>query len=402
MSVARKWEDFDNWDRQGRGSGRVVAFVAVGALIYVLGVVSGGALFSSRTAPSGTQPSTSANQSSQSTQSNESSQTSLPPNLSGNTVTDVYDKSKPAIVTITAVSDPSSKDGSADIGTGFVIDHNGDIATNNHVVSGQKTVSVTLNDKTYQGRVLGTDPLDDLAVVRVPQLSTVSPLPLGTAKTLNPGQMVIAIGNPFQLTSTVTAGIVSGLNRSMPSSNGRLIGGLVQTDAALNPGNSGGPLLNASGQVVGINTAIESPVEGSVGIGFAIPIDKFQQVMQSLITGKSVQHTYLGISGYDIDPALQQELHLPVAQGVLVAIVTPGSPADRAGLHGDSGTKTNPKGDGDIITGVNGKPISDMADLTSALSNDTVGQKVTLNILRGGTHLNKTVVLGAWPSGKGS
>lgn len=400
--MARKWDDFDKWDRQGRGGTKVVAFVAVGALVYVLGVLSGGVLFGSRTTSSVVQPSSSANNQAQGSAANNSSQTSLSPDLTGNAVENVYAKSKPRIVTITAVSKSSTSKGSADIGTGFLVDHLGDIATNNHVVSGQKTVSVTLNDKTYPGKVLGTDAMDDLAVVRVKQLASISPLPLGTAKNLKPGQMVIAIGNPFELTGSVTAGIVSGLNRSMPSSNGRLIGGLVQTDAALNPGNSGGPLLNSAGQVVGIDTAIESPVEGSVGIGFAIPIDKFRQVMSTLIAGKSVQHTYLGISGYDVDPALQQELNLPATQGVLVAVVSPGSPADRAGLHGDSGTKQKPQGDGDIITGVNGKPISGMADLTSDLSNSTVGEKVTLNILRNGKHINKTVTLAAWPAGKSS
>ncbi len=396
--MARKWQDFDRWDRQGRGSGRAVAYTAVGIIIFALGVVSGGALFHSQsTTPT---PSSNASSTSQNAESSNSSQ-ALPADLTGNTVTDVYNHSKSAIVTITAVTNASSNNGSADIGTGFLVDNQGDLATNNHVVSGQKTVSVTLNNRTYIGKVLGTDPLDDLAVVRVPQLANIAPLPLGTAKTLVPGQMVIAIGNPFQLTQTVTAGIVSGLDRSMPSQSGPLITGLIQTDAALNPGNSGGPLLNAQGQVVGINTAIESPVEGSVGIGFAIPIDRFKQVMPDLIEGKSVQHTYLGISGYDIDPALQQELKLPVSQGALVISVAPGSPAARAGLHGDTGSKSNPKGDGDIITGVNGKPITDMADLTSDLANYTVGQKVTLNVLRAGKHINITVTLGAWPGNSG-
>lgn len=401
--MARKWQDYDRWDRQGRGNGRAAVYTAAGIIIFVLGVVSGGAIFHSRTGSQGPVTgagSTPQNTMPQNTTSNNATQP-LPADLTGNTVTDVYNHSKPSIVTITAVTDASSKNGSADIGTGFLVDNQGDLATNNHVVSGQKIVSVTLNNQTYKGKVLGTDPLDDLAVVRVPQLASVSPLPLGTAKGLTPGQMVIAIGNPFQLTGTVTAGIVSGLNRSMPSASGPLIAGLVQTDAALNPGNSGGPLLNAQGQVVGINTAIESPVEGSVGIGFAIPIDKFKQVMPKLIEGKSIQHTYLGISGYDIDPALQQELKLPVSEGALVVSVSKGSPAARAGLKGDTGSKTNPKGDGDIITGVNGKAISDMADLTSALANYTVGQKVTLNVLRAGAHINVIVTLGAWPGSGG-
>ena len=172
----------------------------------------------------------------------------LPPALSGNTVSQIYQMARPSVVTITAVANSGTSKNSPeeDIGTGFFIDDQGDIATNNHVVNGQTTVSVTLDNHTYTGKVIGTDALDDLAVVRItPPPSGVKPLSLGTAKTLQPGDLVVAIGNPFDLTASVSAGIVSGLNRSVPTDSGRLMSGLVQTDAALNPGNSGGPLLNA-------------------------------------------------------------------------------------------------------------------------------------------------------------
>ena len=272
------------------------------------------------------------------------------------------------MVTITAVANSGTSKNSPeeDIGTGFFIDDQGDIATNNHVVNGQTTVSVTLDNHTYTGKVIGTDALDDLAVVRItPPPSGVKPLSLGTAKTLQPGDLVVAIGNPFDLTASVSAGIVSGLNRSVPTDSGRLMSGLVQTDAALNPGNSGGPLLNARGQVVGINTAIESPVEGSVGIGFAVPIDRLEQVLPKLLSGKPVDHPWLGIIGLDITPAIAQKYHLPVNQGVLVIATSPGGPASKAGLKGDSGSQNNPVGDGDIITAINGQPVADIESLSA-------------------------------------
>ncbi|MCL6637008.1 MAG: trypsin-like peptidase domain-containing protein [Alicyclobacillus sp.] len=317
-----------------------------------------------------------------------------------NPVPQVYQQAVPSVVTITAVSGAGTQNGpEEDIGTGFFIDDQGDIATNEHVVSGQKQVSVELGDKVYTGQVLGTDPMDDLAVVHITPPPGVRPLPLASVKSLQPGDLVIAIGNPFQLTDSVTAGIVSGLNRSMPTDSGRLMSGLIQTDAALNPGNSGGPLLNAQGQVVGINTAIESPVAGSVGIGFAIPVDRLVQLLPSLLHGTAVQHPWLGIQALDISPALQQQYHLPVAKGVLVVATVSGGPAAKAGLHPDSSHgKGMPVGDGDIIIAVDGQSVSDVASLTAAIANDPVGKVVDLTVLRGGQEIHVKVTLAAWPS----
>jgi S1-C subfamily serine protease len=400
--MAKHWEDMDHWDtpRSGRWSRFAPWMVATAAVCFALGLVCG-SMWIPRTVSLDNRESAGAypesNPSIASGQNN-----ALPPALSGNTVSQIYQMARPSVVTITAVanSDTSNKNNPAeDIGTGFFIDDQGDIATNNHVVNGQTTVSISLDNHSYKGKVIGTDALDDLAVVRItPPPSGIKPLSLGTAKTLQPGDLVVAIGNPFELTASVSAGIVSGLNRSMPTDSGRLMSGLVQTDAALNPGNSGGPLLNASGQVVGINTAIESPVEGSVGIGFAVPIDRLEKVLPKLLSGTPVDHPWLGIIGLDITPALVQKYHLPVNQGVLVIGTSPGGPASKAGLRGDSGGQNNPVGDGDIITAVNGQPVADIESLTAYISNQNVGDVVHLSVLRHGRSMDVAATLQAWPS----
>jgi S1-C subfamily serine protease len=269
------------------------------------------------------------------------------------------------------------------------------------VVSGKKQVSVKLGGQTYTGQVVGTDPMDDLAVVRITPPPGVRPLSLGSAKGLQPGEPVVAIGNPFQLTNSVSAGIVSGLNRSMPTESGRLMSGLIQIDAALNPGNSGGPLLDARGQVIGINTAIESPVAGFVGIGFAVPIDRFVALLPNLLQGTAVDHPWLGIRALDIDPAVQQQFKLPVSQGVLVISTVSGGPAAKAGLHADSGGANKPVGDGDIITAIDGHPVADVAELTAIVNQDRVGQTVTLSVLRRGKPISVRVTLAPWPAGGG-
>lgn len=317
---------------------------------------------------------------------------------SANTITQIYDRAKPSIFTITTVTNSKTQGTQEGIGTGFLINNNGDIATNYHVVSGSKTVTVSIGNQNYKGTVIGSDPIDDLAIVHINPIKGMNPLPLGTAKTLQPGQPLIAIGNPFQLTDSVTSGIVSGLNRSMASVSGRLMNGLIQTDAPINPGNSGGPLFNSAGQVVGINTMIESPVKGFVGIGFAIPIDRLERLLPQLLKGQTIQHPWLGISGLTVDPGVQQQYHLPVSQGVLVISTLPSSPAAKAGIHGDSGGTNNPVGDGDIITAVNGKAVGSVSQLTSALNQYSVGTTISLTVLRHGKPLTIKVTLGNWPS----
>ena len=407
--MANRWRGDGGWDepRGPRGS-KWIPWVGVAVVVYGLGIGTGAlvshgsnggtALTGSVPQASGTPSQAIPSSPQQSTGSPGSSNTTLSPALDSSVITRIYRNSLPSIVTITAVSNSQGSSGpSEDIGTGFFINNQGDIATNAHVVNGQKTVTVTIAGKDQKGTVVGADTIDDLAIVHVNPPSGIPPLPIGTAANLQPGDLVIAIGNPFQLTDSVSAGIVSGLNRSMPTQSGRVMSGLVQTDAALNPGNSGGPLLNSLGQVVGINTAIESPVQGSVGIGFAIPIDRLMRLLPNLLRGVAVTHPWLGIEALDLSPALAQQGHLPVSQGVLVMSTVPGGPAAKAGLRGDTGTSTTPKYDGDIITAVDGVPVADVASVTAAISSDPVGSVVHLTVLRHGQQVTVNVTLAPWP-----
>lgn len=395
--MARWRHSFDDWDspspRQRRGRGRSGTAVA-GVVLFVVGMLAGGELEARAQNASALPPAE---------QFNSAPSASARPNTTTLTtqgqlsITAIYSQVRPSIFTITVVSGAGSKNGpSEDIGTGFLINNAGDIATNNHVVNGQKHVTVTGLHGTYKGIVIGTDPLDDLAIVHINPPANLQPLTLGTASSLQPGQPLIAIGNPFQLTASVSSGIVSGLNRSMPSQSGREMNGLIQTDAALNPGNSGGPLLNTLGQVVGINTAIESPVQGSVGIGFAIPIDRLKRLLPQLLKGQTISHPWLGIEAVNIDPGVQAEYHLPTSQGILVISAVKNGPAAKAGIHGDTGGTKNPVGDGDIIIGVNGNAVTSVSKLTADISNDAVGDVVHLTVLRNGKKLTLNVTLGAW------
>lgn len=409
--MAKRWRDEEAWGPRRQSRHRMWPAITGAVVLYALGVVTGSVLTVGNGSainsgvvvqnPSSALPGSSNGSagtgSGAASGGSSGTLSALPPEFDSTLITRIYKAAVPSVVTITAVTNSKVNGLGEDIGTGFFIDNKGDIATNNHVVSGHKMVEVTLGTKNYTGVVLGTDPLDDLAVVHITPPPAVSPLPLGTAKNLQPGDLVVAIGNPFQLTASVTAGIVSGLNRSMPMPTGGVMGGLIQTDAALNPGNSGGPLLNARGQVVGIDTAIESPVQGSVGVGFAIPIDRLVRLLPDLLTGSPIQHPWLGISGLDIDPAVADAYHLPVSQGVLVMSLVSGGPAARAGLRGDTSHTSTPAGDGDIITAVNGHPVADVASLTAAIANDPVGTVVHLTILRHGQTRTVKVTLGAWP-----
>lgn len=408
--MGRGWLD-DEWDlpsssSRGARLWRTALFGVIGlGIVYGLGVWTGVSMRPVQiVAPS------SPNAAQMPTQSGGAAGTSLPPaEASGNVISAIYNQVKNSIFTITAVSSGNSSiNPQEDVGTGFLIDHNGDIATNAHVVNGQSEVTVTLGQQTFRGHVVGADVLDDLAIVHIDAPPSLQPLSLGSAGTLQPGDLVIAIGNPFELTESVSAGIVSGLNRAMPMASGHVMNGLIQTDAALNPGNSGGPLFNAQGQVVGINTAIESPIEGSVGIGFAIPIDRFKQLEEKLLTGQSIGHPWLGIAGIDVDPGLQQALSLATDQGAYVTYVTPGSPAATAGLHGDSGVTSKNvnssnlysdlKGDGDIIVAAAGQSVDSVETLTSILDRYEPGDTVTLTILRNGQRMQIKVTLGNWPN----
>jgi putative serine protease PepD len=289
-------------------------------------------------------------------------------------------------------------DGGEGEGTGIVIDEQGYILTNNHVVANSNEVRIRMIDGTIlTASVVANAPQDDLALLKadIPADKLVV-APLGTSAGLEPGQPVVAIGNPFGLDHTMTAGIISAINRDWSPPQGRTMRGMIQTDAPINPGNSGGPLLNEAGQVIGINTAIESPVGASVGIGFAIPIDRAKDLLPQLRTGQQVARPWLGIRGGEITARLAEQLGLNVEKGVLVTEVVPDSPAQKAGLRGVDVTEATTGNYGDIITAVDGKAIGSVADITGYLDSKKVGDTVTVTVLREGESLDLQVTLEAW------
>ncbi len=289
-------------------------------------------------------------------------------------------------------------------GSGFVVDDRGYILTNNHVVENADSLEVTLADKSkVPAKLIGRDPNNDLAVIRVnvPR-EKLTPLRLGDSSQLQVGQMAIAIGNPFGLDRTVTRGVVSALGRSLKADTGRQIRNVIQTDAAINPGNSGGPLLNSRGEVIGINTAIFTPSGGSVGIGFAIPVNTAKKLLPQLITRGRASHPWLGITGMDLTPSLVRTLNLPAKEGVMIAQVAPGGPAARAGLRGAQrrvrvGNLSVAVG-GDIILALDGQKISTVDDLTGFLDEQKkAGEDIRLDLLRDGKPVTVVVRLGELP-----
>lgn len=294
-------------------------------------------------------------------------------------------------------------------GSGFVYDKQGHIITNNHVVASADEVLVTFSDGTIAiADVVGTDPSADLAVIKVDiAADRLTPIPLADPDAVKVGQRVIAIGNPFGLEGSMTTGIVSALGRVLPAGSGSSrynIPDIIQTDAAINPGNSGGPLLNMRGELIGVNTAIESPVRGFSGVGLAVPSSIVRKVVPVLIKNGSYQHTWLGIEGATMNPFYAEAMKLPTTQrGVLVIRAVAGGPAERAKLRGSTQTVTLrgqevPVG-GDIIVGIENEPVNKFEDLISYLARKTeVGQTVRLSVLRQGTTVAVDVVLLARPA----
>jgi S1-C subfamily serine protease len=300
-----------------------------------------------------------------------------------------------------------SQGGGVATGSGFVIDNEGHILTNNHVVEGASKITVKLgsSDATHTAEVVGTDPASDIALLKVEApADQLDPLSLGDSSKVQVGDPVVAIGNPFGLDRTVTSGIVSALQRQIQAPNGFSINHVIQTDAAINPGNSGGPLIDSAGQVIGINSQIETGGggNGNVGIGFAIPIDTAREVANEIEKNGKVEHAFLGINGGTITPALAKAVNLPVDKGVLVAEVVKGGPADEAGLRGGS-TEATIEGarfqlGGDIVTEIDGEPIASMEDLIDAVSADHPGDKMELTVLRHGETKKIAVTLGNRPA----
>ena len=319
----------------------------------------------------------------------------------------VYQKAIPSVVNITSTAltfnffygiVPQQGQGS-----GFVIDKEGRILTNYHVVQNARQVEVTLhNRKKYGAQIVGTDPNHDLAVIKI-SAPGLTPATLGDSRGLLVGQMVFAIGNPFGLQGTMTRGIVSSI-RSVETPEGAKIDEAIQTDAAINPGNSGGPLLNAHGEVIGINSMIASSVGQSAGIGFAIPINSAKGELQELVATGTVRRAVLGIQSLPVSPDLAEQMGFPADSGVLIISAASGGPAERAGLRG--GTEKAYLGNipimvgGDLIVAVDGQPVEDTRDLANILNNHHPGDTVTVTAYRGKRKMDFKVTLGA-ASGRG-
>jgi S1-C subfamily serine protease len=283
-----------------------------------------------------------------------------------------------------------------------VLDDEGHIVTNAHVVDGAGSIVVTFsNGRQVEATLLGVDASTDVAILEVDvPADELTPLPLGDSSAVEVGDGVVAIGSPFGYEGSVTSGIVSALDRSVDAPNGYPITGAIQTDAAINPGNSGGPLLDSAGNVIGVNAQIASNSGGNDGVGFAIPIDTVRQVAAKLAAGESVEHAYLGVSLVTVDDSSAQALGLP--RGAQIASVERGSPADDAGLQAGTQEQTvngQPyTTDGDVVTALDGEPIGSAADLVAELAAKQPGDQVTLTVSRGGETLSVDVTLGTRPS----
>jgi S1-C subfamily serine protease len=288
--------------------------------------------------------------------------------------------------------EPEPEGGGTATGSGFVIDEEGHLLTNDHVVAGAREVQVKLGDSetTYEAELVGSDPSMDLALLDVKApADELHPLRLGRSAEMEVGDPVVAIGNPFGLDRTVTSGIVSALQRQIEAPDGFSITDVIQTDAAINPGNSGGPLINAAGEVIGINSQIATGGGGggNVGIGFAIPIDTVRTVLDQLKDDGEVEHAYLGISGATITEDLAKAVNLPVDEGVLVQAVEKGGPADEAGIEGGNTSATiegsQAQLGGDIIIEANGKKVASMDEIVEAINESLPGDEIELTIRRG-------------------
>ncbi len=310
---------------------------------------------------------------------------------SGISVNAVYQRAHEGVVDITVDSNtsgaqpggsPFNSGGSTQTeaeGSGWVLDSKGDIVTNEHVVAGATKITVTLWDgKAYPAHLVGADDSTDLAVVRVSAPSSeLQPLVFANSDGVQVGDPVVAIGSPFGLTQTVTSGIVSALHRTIDSPNNFTIGDTIQTDAPINHGNSGGPLLNAAGQVIGVNSQIQSQSGGSEGVGFAIPSNTVQSVTTQLIAGKTVAHPYFGVMVQDSSSPL----------GAALAEILPGTPAAKAGLKV-----------GDVVTALDGTAVHDDADLSAVIDSKQPGESMKVTYVRGGKTATVTVTLASRPS----
>jgi S1-C subfamily serine protease len=288
-------------------------------------------------------------------------------------------------------------------GSGFIYDDQGHIVTNHHVVADAEEVEAVLADgTTVKATIIGADAYNDLAVLKLDGVSATSlkPLPLGQSHGLKVGMRVIAIGNPFGLDRTLTTGVISALGRTIEREDEAALGEMIQTDAAINPGNSGGPLLNLHGEVIGVNSSIRSPSGGSVGIGFAVPVDTVKRVVPELISKGRYDHPTLGFNAYEISKDLAEALSLPVQKGLLIAQLQQGGAAERAGVRGATQRVRVSGGylltGGDILTAIDDKLINTRDAMTIYLENNRrAGDTVKLTLLRDGKELTLDATLDA-------
>lgn len=308
----------------------------------------------------------------------------------------IYDRLNSAVVNVTTETmainwflEPVPQEGSS--GSGSIIDTRGYVLTNNHVIENAYKVFINLADGSqFEGSVVGTDPENDIAVLKFdpPRGTELTVIPYGDSSNLMVGQKVLAIGNPFALERTLTVGIVSGLGRPIQTSKNRIIRDMIQTDASINPGNSGGPLLDTQGRMIGINTMIYSPSGGSVGIGFAVPVNTGKRVVNEIMQYGKVRRGWIDATVVQLFPSLVRYAKLPVDSGLLVSRIRKGGLAERAGLRQGSDPVQYGRNviylGGDIITSVNGLKINTLADLYASLEACKPGDRVKVEIIRGG------------------
>ena len=313
---------------------------------------------------------------------------------SGLTVGEIYERDSDGVAFIQA--------GQA-TGSGFVIDGEGHVLTNAHVVDGADEIQVKIGDdeEPRSAEVVGSDPSSDVALLKVDDADGLKPLQLGDSSKIEVGDPVVAIGNPFGLDRTVTSGIVSAKQRQIQAPNGFSISDVIQTDAAVNPGNSGGPLLDGAGRVIGINSQIASGGGGNDGVAFAVPIATAQDVVDQLLVNGEVTRAYLGITGGQLTADAAKALNLDTESGVLVESVVQGGPADKAGIKGATGELTVggqsvPAG-GDIITELDGEPVTEMDEIISRVNEANPGDELKLTVLSGGSEREVTVTLAERP-----
>jgi len=287
-------------------------------------------------------------------------------------------------------------------GSGSIIDQDGDILTNYHVIEGAQKVAVSFGgQKNYAAKVVGGDPDTDLAVIKLIEMpkEALTIVPLGDSDKLEVGQKVLAIGNPFGLDRTLTTGVISGLQRPIRARNGRPIEGAIQTDASINPGNSGGPLLDSHGRMIGINSQILSPTGASAGVGFAVPVNIAKRIVPELVRSGEIRRPKLGITTRDVE-TLKNQVELPVSDGVLIWQVAPGGPAANAGLRGLTQTENGDVEIGDVIVGIDNEKVENTDGLYRILNKHALGEQVQVQIVRNARRTSVPVRLTETPDAR--